>query len=508
MASKQGLTAVHISLIFFVPVSMVLAAVAYLNYRELGEVNARAAKAESSLQTEQKAHRELDQNVQDLKKKIGFDVPRVGAPDAAADGTALGELNDFMKKSAPGELAQGTVRETFIKMSEALAQLTQERTGLNAEKAKLQETVNGLQKQYQEAVTANEHSRENAEKDRDQAQRTKEETIQAKDTQINELDQRARNTALELQQEKDASAKMAADRKQHIDRLTAINTALREKQEKEEDLSFDTPDGIIEWIDHNSGLVWINLGEADGLKKQTSFSVYRQGHYGVGRHDKRDIKGAVEVTRILGAHQAEARIVDRRLKEPIAPGDPIYTPLWGSGKKEHVALVGIDDLDSDGLSDRARLHEIVESSGAVFDLEINDQGERVPADAKLNVHTKFLIVGQIPDPTKSKPEELKAHQEIGKRHQELMAEAREQGIRVISLNDFLDFIGYKAKRRLWQQGLTKDWNLKKGAQSTGVTSSRTTPPESTGHTSEIFTKKRVAPPVSTGKTSKAVSGGK
>jgi phage I-like protein len=162
-----------------------------------------------------------------------------------------------------------------MKLSEALGQMTQERNTVNTEKEKLQQTIDALQKQYQESVTANERAREDAEKDRDKAQQTKEETIKAKDNQIAELQERNRTVTLELQQEKDTNIKAVAELKQHIDRLSAINISLREKQEQEEDLSFDQPDGTIEWVDNDTKLVWINLGEADNLKKKTTFSVYK-----------------------------------------------------------------------------------------------------------------------------------------------------------------------------------------------------------------------------------------
>jgi len=468
-------------------------------------VTAKKVDLDTQLQAETKAHRDRDTELQALKEKVGHNLAEIGEADAA--GTVLGEMQNDVTKFAPGDLAQATYRETLQRMSEAMAQLTQERNALNAEKDKLQATINALQEQYQASVSANEQAREGAEKDRDAAQRTKEETISAKDQQIASLEERNRSLALELAQEKDSASKIQADLRQSIAKLEEINNKLREKQEAEEDLSFDSPDGLVDWVDHNNRLVWINLGEADSLKKRTSFSVYTKGHFGVARRDKRDIKGSIEVTRILGPHQAEARITSDTLTDPIAPGDPIYTPLWGSGRHERFGSVGLIDLDNDGRSDRERFHEILAAAGASLDTEIDDNGVRIPADSRLDVHTKFLIVGEIPDPTKSKPNEVKAHEEIARRHKELMQEARIQGIKVVNLNDFLDYIGYQPKRRLWQPGTEAGWNLKKGARSTGVTPSITGPSESSGRTSGAYSgNRRLAPPESSGTTSGAYSG--
>ncbi len=509
MASKQGFTAVHFSLIVFVCTTVILGASTYLYRSDLTQAAAKEKKATEELNKEQTAHRTLDNDIQTLKAKLGYQGQNIGPPDANGDGTVVGELTADILKTAPGDVAQGSVRELLQKLNEQIAKLNQERTSLVAEKEKLQATILALQGQYQQAVSANEQAREAAEKDRDAAQHSKEEAIAAKDKQVTDLNNRAEQLTLELNQERDAIAKLTAELNERINKLEQINTVLREKKEQEEDLSFDQPDGVVEWVDHNNKLVWINLGEADNLKKRTSFSVYTKGHYGVGHRDKQDIKGSIEVTKIIGPHQAEARITGPNIQDPIAPGDPIYTPLWGSGKYEHVALLGRMDLDSDGRSDRERLHEIIAAAGAVIDLEIDDQGERVPADGHLSVRTKFLILGEIPDISESKPDRKDADKKIVEKRREVMQEAQEQGVRVINLNDFLDYVGYKAKRRLWEAGVSDTWNLRKGARSTGVAPSITTPAVSAGQVAPIYSRNRqLAPPESSGQTSKAYSGKK
>jgi hypothetical protein len=150
---------------------------------------------------------------------------------------------------------------------------------------------------------------------------------------------------------------------------------------------------------------------------------------------------------------------------------------------------------------------MLESAGAVLDVEIDDQGERVPADGKTGSN-EVLIVGKIPDPTKSQqPDEKKIDIKIGMRLQELKSEALEQGVRIVNMNSFqeeydlLDFVGFKAKRRLWQPGVSDQWNLKKGARSTGV-APRTAVmgAESTGQTSGLYRRdRRVAPQEPRGK---------
>ena len=125
-------------------------------------------------------------------------------------------------------------------------------------------------------------------------------------------------------------------------------------------------------------LVWINRGEADALRKGTTFSVYKQINKGVARGSQ-DIKGAIEVTRIVGPHQAEARITRSKIDDPIVTGDPIYTPLWRAGVKEKFAFVGLIDLDNDGVSDRDVLHDLVNAANGEIVDEVDDQGRAASA---------------------------------------------------------------------------------------------------------------------------------
>ena len=62
--------------------------------------------------------------------------------------------------------------------------------------------------------------------------------------------------------------------------------------------TIEVPDGEIRWVDQGSGTVWINLGSADGLKQQTTFSVYPMDLTNLAKANK---KASIEVTQIRGA---------------------------------------------------------------------------------------------------------------------------------------------------------------------------------------------------------------
>ena len=172
--------------------------------------------------------------------------------------------------------------------------------------------------------------------------------------------------------------------------------------------SFEVADGIIRWVENSNGMVYINLGSDDKLKERTTFSVYAKDSSGIGKGQE-DIKGSIEVVRIIDAHTAAAKIVDEDLYRPMAQGDQIYSPLWTAGRAERFSFVGAMDLDNDGRSDRGLLHQIVATAGAEIDNEVDDEGNRIPPveeGGAITERTKFLVLGDIPDMSKlSRPED-------------------------------------------------------------------------------------------------------
>jgi hypothetical protein len=267
-------------------------------------------------------------------------------------------------------------------------------------------------------------------------------------------------------------------------------------------LSFEVADGLVQRVDNSSKLVWINLGSDDFLKPRMTFSVYSKENQGVGRGAE-DVKGKIEVTRILGPHIAEARIAEEDLFRPMVANDLLYTPLWSPGLVEKVAFVGLIDLDGDGKSDWDEMLQLLALAGASVDTFVDESGKRLPDGSKITVQTKFLVRGFIPEPDTVAANDKERVLEIRKHEAEMVKEARINGVRTIKLNDFLAFIGFESKRRVFRPGQDRPFNLRSGAtsasanevpidrSSTGNVSGsfRKSMPQlsSDGHTSKLFT---------------------
>jgi len=495
-ASKP--TAVHFSLIFFVMLTLICGVMAYLNFKDLGEANVKLDQAQKDSQRDSAAVRKLDEELQALKKLIGNEQEEVGL-DNKTPNTVIGATELDIKTHAE-VLAEPTIKNTLIKISGQLnqtkSQLAQEQAAKNA----LEAQFLALKGELDKVVDEHKKARDGSEKDLADNQKIKEEEIGAKDQQITALQKENEEILIELDQLRETDAKKIKDLETKNNTYASLIDTLRSRLDQVQKVSFEKPDGVVRTVDNSTGVVWINLGEADRLPKGLTFSVYRKSHQGIGRGGE-DIIGAIEVTKILGPHLSEARIVEDDIYQPISPADPIYTPLWGVGRPETFAISGIIDLDGDGKSDMDLLRRVIENANAKIDNEVTENGERLGNG--LTVHTKFLVLGESPNIDDAKTDEQRDKmQELLAKMKEISEEARLKAVRVIGINDFLSYIGYKPQRRLHVPGSGIPSKIKLGARPTGVGA------VSSGAVSGAYSRnKRLKQQTSSGQTSKVFGGG-
>lgn len=494
-ASKP--TAVHFSLIFFVMTTLIFGVMTYLNIKDLGEANAKLEQANEKAKQESTLARNYDDQIQALKKLIGNEQQEIGL-DNKTPNTVIGATEQDIKTHA-SVLAEPTIKNTLIKMSGQLNQTKNQLSQEQAAKNKLEAEFLALKGELNLVVDQHKSARDKAEKDLADNQKSKEEEVAAKDQQIAALQKENEEILIELDQLRETDAKKIKDLETKNNTYISLIDTLRSRLEKAQKVSFEVPDGVVRSVDNSTGVVWINLGQADRLPKGLTFSVYRKAHQGIGRGAE-DIIGAIQVTRILGPHLAEARIVGDDIYQPISPKDPIYTPLWGVGRPESFAISGIIDLDGDGKSDMDQLRQIIGNANARIDNEVTEDGERLGNG--LTVHTKFLVIGESPDIENAKTDEQRDKmQETLAKMKEIREEARLKAVRDIGINDFLSYIGYKPQRRLFVPGSGVPSKIKAGAKKTGVND------VSSGTVSGAFTRsKRLKQQTSSGQTSKLFGG--
>ena len=518
MAASNKSVGLQISFGIVALLTIILGVGWYLTYRDFQDNLAELAEAQTKLTNEQTVSRDLDNDLEVLKGMTGHEFPEVGNPQDAGANTVLGGIQGDLAKVP--DLQTGTYSAAVAFLNQRLDDVGSERDTKSQELSDANKKISELRGEYQTMVDQHKEAREAAERDNQDLIRSKDEEVRNKQAQIDDL----RRSLNDLQVEyDDARAAWDTERKKFQsdqEQLIAQVDNLREKLKDATRVSFERADGLVRWVDNTAGLVWINLGSDDGLKTRTTFSVYRKGHHGVGGGDAEDIKGSIEITRIMGGHSAEGRIVSEDIYDPISKGDPVYTPLWSPGRREKFAVVGLIDLDQDGILDRQRFHDLVADAGASLVHEVTDDGTRIrftrfpnewldwsEGDPELDSDTKYLILADIPDPALAVREEDKEiRTRIAGQLDRFRDEARRLGIEEINLSDFLAYIGYRPSRRLFIPGVVeRPYNLMSGAASV-TTNEFVGNRAAAGSTSALFGRSRRLKPTANSAASGATSG--
>lgn len=211
------------------------------------------------------------------------------------------------------------------------------------------------------------------------------------------------------------------------------------------------PDGKVTYVNQASRLVWVNIGAEDGLRRQIRFTVVGQNEDNPVKAEK---KASIEITQVVGPHISEARIVNDEISNPIIVGDQVFSPVWQAGRAEHFALAGFIDIDDDGRSDLATVRKLILSNGGIIDAQVAEDGTKT---GKMTVNTSYLVLGNNPLEVKKKgdvtmtpaaaADEAPKANEAAAAYVEFRREAELLPVKIISLGDFLDHVGYKAEDR-------------------------------------------------------------
>jgi hypothetical protein len=476
MASSSKPTGVHYALVFFVLLSIVCGVGWLLAHKGAGSIGELKTQLNNKTEEARKADtaaKTAVEQIEQIKKLLGALYADVGT-DTGNPNTVLGDMFKHIQDFSNGS-PQQTYNATLVKMHEALRDMTMARDKLQDQLATELATFQQAKDELNAMLAQEKAARESANTDKTTADSTHSEELKKKELDLAELRNHVARTQQEYDEYKASTDVKVKQLETRVNNLLAINRRVGDELEQKTRTSFEDADGNVDWVDSVTRRVYINLGEIDGLRPRSTFSVYRKNHSGVGRGSRpgltgpEDIKGAIEITRVTGPHQAEAKILDEDLYNPIGKGDPIYSPLWSSGRNEFISSVGDVDLDGDGKSDRELFREIIATHGATLDNEVDEKGNlfrngKLVDDGtpKITEKTKFLVKGTVPEggagPLES--DENKINNRIKELNTQMDQQARERGIRVISLNDFLSFVGYKAQRRLFVPGEEGKYNLK------------------------------------------------
>jgi hypothetical protein len=244
----------------------------------------------------------------------------------------------------------------------------------------------------------------------------------------------------------------------------------------------EAADGEITWVNQRQRIAWINVGFEDGLTRQTTFTVFDRDENSLATGAKP--KARIEVIRVTEPHLAECRILEDDLKNPILPGDKIFSPAWSPGQRLHFAIAGVLDLDGDGRPDNDEIRSIILVNGGVIDAELKPDGTRV---GEITAQTRYLIRGKAPSERELGADEGKKAFEA---YTQLLKSADTLGAETIDVSRFINLMGWKAQQRTTTLGAKRTTGRREFAPRTPGSAAPATDPDS----SEAY-EEAPAPPV-------------
>lgn len=276
---------------------------------------------------------------------------------------------------------------------------------------------------------------------------------------------------------KDQLTKLAVERQRVEDRLRGVQTDLAGLQErlkaKEDVFQFDDPQGrILRRV--SDDIVEIDLGSAVLVRPGLTFTVLpidfpekgRQSRMRIVRrpdqrgnykaHETFVQKADIEVVEVLGPNLSRARIQAGTEADPIRdrvmPGDLLYNAVWRKGTADHIALVGIFDINADGTDDIESVARDLIRMGITVDARYDlRKGAWI---GKLTERTRYVVVGATPTSQAGDPNQAVKSKLIGG-ISGAINEAKQKGVSAVDFRDFFPRMGYKVRTDITEEKINQ-----------------------------------------------------
>jgi hypothetical protein len=440
---SQGL---QIALILLVMITLLLAVTTFLYYRK-SEERAQEVTAATEAQTAaEQAYNVVHYKVEALKQMIGA---QDALEKAEVDSLKSAEWSDKIQDI---ETIETSYQQDMAMFGEGLDKAKLNYRGLvdslgNSLRQLNQDLVD--QADAQKNLFKGKEAFEKQESDRAKAALAAQQAAEADlgkvradyNSEKERIDKEKEALAARVATSDERVKKMQDAFNSQVQTLTDVNsqqkntiTLLEEKVTPLEPEEFERPDGEIASVNQRQRTVWINLGRADMLRPQITFNVYAREVTGIDPKQAKEAKGSVEVLRVMNEHMSEARIIDDDDSDPILRGDKVHTAAWRPGRRVHFALAGLIDVTGNGRSDRELVRNLIHRNQGVIDAELLDDGTPV---GELTSQTRYLVYGEKP---------ITAG-ELLTNYTNLIEQAQTYGIRRISVDEFLSYIGWKGEVR-------------------------------------------------------------
>jgi type II secretory pathway pseudopilin PulG len=419
----QGIQAIIISLVILT--LLLTVGLFFVNNARKTAV-ARANDAQTQLSSANAAQAKLQAEANDYKLWMGFNE---GDGKEALDAAFKSAMERYAATMPEESRNYGAVLDNIF---EENRKLVLNETNAKAEAKDLKDRLTAVEAQAKAQIDKFSAEMKKAADDAAAAKKQFDEQYATINAEKEEIKKDLQEKLAEIDKIKEQMQSVKADSDVQAAKFERSIAKLREGL-PEVDQFAQPADGRLTWVNQKHRNVWINLGSADGLRPQVTFSVSAEG---LGDAEAAEKKGSIEVVRIIGPHMAEARISEDEATNPLIPGDRIYSQVWDRGRRVGFGIAGFIDINKDGRSDMEQLQSIIVASNGRVDASPDKEGKK---QGEMKVDTRYLVLGEFPNDPR--------YVDYRTSWNELDEEAEALGVQKIALEEFLKLMGWQSDSR-------------------------------------------------------------
>jgi hypothetical protein len=242
-----------------------------------------------------------------------------------------------------------------------------------------------------------------------------------------------------------------------------IVALVKQLVKKQDTFQYDEPQGkIVRRL--SDDVVEIDLGSDSLVRPGLTFSVLPNDYPEKGRQSRiREFripnergeykpvqrfveKATIEVIEVLSPKRSRARITSEyeRIRDAIGPGDLLYNAAWRKGAADHIALIGIFDINGDGTDDIETVVRDLLKMGipvdAYYDLKTRKWKGQIDSQTRFIIQGYYPIVNGASDPLVGEKSKLRGAITEG-----IDFAQSKGGAQTVGFRDFFPRMGYKVK---------------------------------------------------------------
>jgi hypothetical protein len=316
--------ALQVALILFVILALVLGVTAFVFFAQYHEARAMARIGDEEANSQRAVALAKQAEINELKGMLG--LPATASPETARE-----QFHQDMRTCASSLPEQTrSYRQVLLHLQGVIRSKNLE---LDRNQATIQSWRDLYEQQEPRKIAQVDRHREAAVQAGERllavqsAASQEQGRINGQKDQMHQVVLQARRDAQRAQTE--ADQRFRTLQKQHRQTVRDLEVA-RRKLDAFSCRDSLRPDGTIRGVNYRLRRAWVDLGWADALPRLLRFDVYPADADRLARPAQ---KGQIEVSRILDAHLAEARVTDEQLTNPIIRGDQVAAPRWDPGRR-------------------------------------------------------------------------------------------------------------------------------------------------------------------------------